>query len=157
MGTKIQINSLAALERLIGGEADTEIEIRASIVREFSKNYLRDVAESAEMQIAIKDIRRQVEQGMGAWQYSGGYSSYKRFILEPNTEKSLKELIDESVISKFEHLIKKSVDQHGWLDKIDALVKERAEHIMNKWTSDEIEDRISKAADKKIKEKLGVA
>ena len=41
MSTKIQINSLAALERLIGGDSEMEIEIRNSIVQEFGKKHLR--------------------------------------------------------------------------------------------------------------------
>jgi hypothetical protein len=45
MSTKIQINSLAALERLIGGEAETEIEIRNSVVQEFAKKHLRAIAD----------------------------------------------------------------------------------------------------------------
>lgn len=41
---KIQINSLAALERLIGGDTDVEIEIRNSIVQEFAKKHLKCIA-----------------------------------------------------------------------------------------------------------------
>ena len=41
MSTKIQINSLEALERLIGGDTELEIEVRNSIVQEFAKKYLK--------------------------------------------------------------------------------------------------------------------
>ena len=40
---KIQINSLEALERLIGGDTQVEIEIRNSIVQEFTKKYLKSL------------------------------------------------------------------------------------------------------------------
>ena len=40
---KIQINSLKALERLIGGDNELEIEIRNSIVQEFTKKHLKSI------------------------------------------------------------------------------------------------------------------
>lgn len=44
MSIKIQINSVEALERLIGGDTDVEIEIRNSIVQEFTKKHLKSLA-----------------------------------------------------------------------------------------------------------------
>jgi len=41
MTTKIQINSLEALERLIGNDNELEIEIRNSVVQNFSKKFLK--------------------------------------------------------------------------------------------------------------------
>lgn len=40
----IQINSLEALERLIGKDNELEVSIRNSIVQDFSKHYLKSVA-----------------------------------------------------------------------------------------------------------------
>lgn len=37
---KIQINSLEALERLIGGDTELEIDIRNSIVHKFTQKHL---------------------------------------------------------------------------------------------------------------------
>lgn len=41
MSTKIQINSLEALERLIGGDSEFEMEIRQSVAADFAKKYLK--------------------------------------------------------------------------------------------------------------------
>lgn len=55
---KIQINNLEALERLIGGDSEIEIEIRNNIVQEFSKKHLKAIAESSVMKGAEKDIKK---------------------------------------------------------------------------------------------------
>ena len=41
---KIQINSLEAVERLIGGDTEVEIEVRNSVVQEFAKKHLKAVS-----------------------------------------------------------------------------------------------------------------
>jgi len=40
----VQINSLEALEKLIGGNSDVEVKIRNSIVKNFTKKYLKSIA-----------------------------------------------------------------------------------------------------------------
>jgi hypothetical protein len=40
---KIQINSLEALERLIGGDSQLEMDIRNSVVQEFTKRHLKSL------------------------------------------------------------------------------------------------------------------
>jgi len=47
MSLKIQIASLAALERLIGGDSTIEIEIRNSIVQNFANKHLKALAGEA--------------------------------------------------------------------------------------------------------------
>jgi hypothetical protein len=43
---KLQLNSLAALERLIGGDTAVELDIRNNIVQAFAGKYLKDVAKT---------------------------------------------------------------------------------------------------------------
>ena len=38
---KLQLNSLAALERLIGGDTDVEVEIRNNVIQAFANKYLK--------------------------------------------------------------------------------------------------------------------
>jgi len=59
MSTKIQINSLAALERLIGGDTEVELEIRNNIVQEFAKKHLKSLLETdSVLRKCIDDIRK---------------------------------------------------------------------------------------------------
>lgn len=59
MSIKIQINSLEALERLIGGDSELEIEIRNSIVQEFSRQYLKPIAITQQFQTTLTNIQKQ--------------------------------------------------------------------------------------------------
>ena len=59
MSTKIQINSLAALERLIGGDSEVELEIRNNIVQEFAKKHLKSLLETDSiLRQSVEDIRK---------------------------------------------------------------------------------------------------
>ena len=53
---KIQINSLEALERLIGGDSELEIDIRRSVVANFTKKYLSDIAKEENIQAMAQKI-----------------------------------------------------------------------------------------------------
>ena len=57
MSIKIQINSLEAVERLIGGDNEIEIQVRNSIVNDFTKRHLKGVV-SEKMS---KDISKAIE------------------------------------------------------------------------------------------------
>lgn len=52
--TKIQINSLEALERLIGGDSELEFEIRNNVAQDFAKKHLKAVALNEVVQLAKK-------------------------------------------------------------------------------------------------------
>jgi hypothetical protein len=62
--TKIQINSVAAIERLIGGDSEVELELRRSIVVEFSKRYLKEVVADPAIRKATNDILVGVQKSM---------------------------------------------------------------------------------------------
>ena len=53
----IQINNLEALERLIGGDSEVEVEIRNSVVQKFAEKHLKPVANSAAITSTITDIK----------------------------------------------------------------------------------------------------
>jgi hypothetical protein len=58
---KVQINSLVALERLIGGDTEMEIEIRKSVATAFAKKYLNTVV-VANMAKIVEDVRKFVTE-----------------------------------------------------------------------------------------------
>ena len=61
---KLQINSLAAIERLIGGESEVELDIRNNIVEAFAKKHLKPVLNSPVFQRVVVDIQSQYDQAM---------------------------------------------------------------------------------------------
>ena len=65
---KIQINNLAALERLIGGDSELEIEIRNSVVQDFTKKHLKPIATEAFLTnyayALAKQVKAEIEKEM---------------------------------------------------------------------------------------------
>ena len=63
MSQRLQINSLAALERLIGNDTALELEIRQNIAEEFAKKHIKCLAEEFSATTAgkfAKEMREQV-------------------------------------------------------------------------------------------------
>ena len=121
---KIQINSLAALERLIGGDSELEIEIRNSIVQEFTKKYLKSVAEKvleSEVAVLTKGIKETFQQeaqsAIGEMKNSGYYSqtfvpneSFKKAITE-QVQQQVDKQISAAIDARFTEVAKKGVEE----------------------------------------------
>ena len=62
---KLQINSLEALERLIGGDTEIEVDVRNNIVEAFAKKYLKSIVQSANFSglqsRVLKDLEAEVD------------------------------------------------------------------------------------------------
>jgi hypothetical protein len=57
---KLQINSLEALERLIGGDSEVELEIRNNIVQEFTKKHLKALVNEGSIQKVANAIDKRL-------------------------------------------------------------------------------------------------
>ena len=101
---KVQINSLAALERLIGGDTEVEIEIRNNIVQEFTKKHLKSIADSPNIQSIKNDLAQQavnvVTNELGV--LSGTYGWNQKVALYPAVKK---ELVDAAKAAAQEAII----------------------------------------------------
>ena len=73
MGIKIQINSLEALERLIGGDNELEISIRDNIVQEFTNKYLKGLVNSDKIKEASWSINQKIRNCVEETYLSGAY------------------------------------------------------------------------------------
>ncbi len=127
MGIKIQINSLEALERLIGGDSELEIEIRSNIVQEFSRKHLKSIANTKAIQESIKKIDIRVNSAVEHEfkKYFEIKLSYPRMTTLKEAERkairnSVRSVIDTEIMA----LINKSIDNMD----IDSMV----EYISNK-------------------------
>ncbi len=56
----LQINSLEALERLIGGDSEVEVSIRGSVAQQFTERHLKALANSEPVQKAINATRNEI-------------------------------------------------------------------------------------------------
>jgi len=151
MGTKIQLNSLSALERLIGGDTELEVEIRNSVVQEFAKKHLKCIADNeiASVEGNIRrSIREQIDSLYGKEKY-GRFGYYYELSEDQNkairervdecvneaikerlSELNLTELIDRSARSYIFNAVDKYVKEESIRDAIRAGVKEKISSIM---------------------------
>lgn len=59
---KIQINSLEALERLIGNDKEMEISVKQSILNEFAKKHLKSIANSNAMLSIASHVTKELKE-----------------------------------------------------------------------------------------------
>lgn len=149
---KIQINSLAALERLIGDDKEMEFAVKDSIFNTFAKNYLKSVAHSEIMDALKKAVLYELEKGLNlvvertsSW---AGCTYKAKPELKEAIDKAAKEALDEMIketVKESMASVEKEVNQRvGYaLDcicskvaevNIDRLVRERLSKMLNQTT-----------------------
>lgn len=145
ISTKIQINSLAALERLIGGDTELEVEIRNSVVQEFTKKHLKNIAEhnvAAATSRIQEEVRKVAEQHFGnmrstvlgyVWKPSAQIAQTIRDSVEEEARVIVHNKVKEVFDSKdFDNLIQQVVDRRvdvEFNEKIRWEVKKRLDQI----------------------------
>lgn len=104
---KIQINSLAALERLIGDDKEMEITVKSSIINEFAKSYIKSVANSE----IVDTIKRAVFEEVKKTNYFGLLVQNKsnHYRIDYLLSDEAKELVKTQVRQEVDKLIKEAV------------------------------------------------
>ena len=155
-GIKIQINSLEALERLIGGETQLEIDLRGAIVQEFAKKYLKNVADEYIMDKAKKEAYAYIQDNFFK---TTGYFSKTQVM-----NSSFKEEIEKVVKSEFSILVNKLIRDYMESDETIVMIKKRiddkviatAARIEEELADTILSKRIDDLVTKKLKERLGI-
>lgn len=112
MSVKLQINSLEALERLLGGDSELEIEMRKSIAYDFTTKYLKTLANDPAVQNHMNEARRQladivkvaVEKEIGTAK-STNYYPYTVF----HFNSQIMEQVNKQITDKVGEFVKTSV------------------------------------------------
>jgi hypothetical protein len=143
MSFKIQINSLQALERLIGGDSEMEIQVRGSIIKQFERKYFEEPTSNL---VITNMIDKKI-------------SSF--FLTNPDAyQKSLKgeviKEIDKNIDLKYRLLISELISKHFNESRVNELIEQKA-----KWVADELCDivlskRFDEQVDIEIKKRLGI-
>lgn len=58
----LQINNLEALERLIGGDSEVEIEIRNSVASRFAEKHLKPLLNSSDVENVVNRLRAEINK-----------------------------------------------------------------------------------------------
>lgn len=149
---KIQICNLQALERLIGNDNELEIEIRNSVVQDFTTKHLKKLATSEVVnkfwQIAKQETVDKLFKKETFGSYKLTLSDEAKVLVCSEFDKKCKEFISER--------LSESLNFANIEKKINDIIEGQANHIVNVMTDANIERRINVRVEQKIKEKLGI-
>ncbi len=153
---KLQLDS-SAVERLIGGDLEVQIELRNWVVQEFTRKYLKAVVADKEFirftneersqtsRIVSELIKKHVGERSGV-----GYSS--DFKMVPTLEKALKDKLDEmlsseikSVIASMRNEIKLKVSELFTrnMPSVDGLIRLHLDKITKEYITEKIKTRLA--------------
>lgn len=149
---KIQINSLAALERLIGDDKEMEFAVKDSIINTFAKNYLKSIAHSEIIDALKKAVLYELEKDLNLVverTSSWAGCTYKakpelKEAVDKAAKEALNEIVKEAVNEKMAGINEEVNQRVGYaLDcicakvaevNIDRLVRERLTKMLNQTT-----------------------
>lgn len=157
---KVQINSLAALERLIGDDKEMEITVKSSIINEFAKSYIKSVANSEIVDTiksaVLEELRKTNYFGLidnsvriNGWSMSCMLSKDAKELVKTQVRREVDQLISDTVAPIREELvndIKSRLDSMSLSvsncireeiqkETIDKLVQKRLKDLFDKSTN----------------------
>lgn len=155
MSTKIQINSLEALERLIGNDTELEIQVRNTIVQEFAKKHLKAIANETSFQNEITVFKQKLQNEFDK-RMEESIASVKRYyyggIEAVTLHPEIKSAIDRQVREKVDGQISEAVEcniKHWEQDaKIDERVQKRMDYYVTQHINQEVKKRLEELAKK---------
>lgn len=156
MSTKIQINSLEALERLIGNDNELEIQVRNSIVQEFTYKHLKAIANSDLIQLAVKAIHEEIKLEFFTNVKVGAFGGIKTVFKEEYL-KPLREDLRIEAKTVFKEVIAEVVEEQKTLVNIQERLQVASTDIADRLTDIVLTNKLDKLVDAKIKEKLNLS
>lgn len=148
---KIQINNLAALERLIGGDTELEIEVRNSVVQAFAKKHLKSVADSLVETGVVRAIQEELKKEVFKT------ISYSSTVINPKYEALLNSKIDFLIKDKLQEFAdKKLSDEKRLEDQLQARLNQRLEKMVKEAVAVVTKEEVTMLARKMLMDKLGV-
>jgi hypothetical protein len=148
---KLQINSLDAIERLIGGDTEIELDIRGSIVQAFAKKHLKCIADSPQLKSimagladdAIKVVSAQLGTVTGTQYWN------QKINLNREVREELVKAAREAAQAEMAAAIKKAVEEvkadvtSGYIEKI---VKSHVKATLDAEVKAAVNERFKKLA-----------
>ena len=152
MSVKIQLNSLEALERLIGGDSEIEVSIRANIASEFAGKHLRPLINSPELKEATESIKR-AAQAEAQKQIAETVGSIKRGVYGFQDTVILNESFKSEVNAKVKGEIAAQMNE---LLNVPALVAESLARYTPEYLAELIDKRIDYNFNEKVKDAVKI-
>lgn len=151
---KIQINSLEALERLIGGQTEMELQIKGAVVQEFTKKHLKALATDSLMKNTASAIINEIETTFFT-SVKGSWGDTKK-VFKESALKELNQHLEYKAKEQLYNLVQEVIRKTASVDVITKEVEKQAKWITEELSKKILQERIDKLVDLKIKEKLGI-
>jgi hypothetical protein len=143
----LQINSIEALERILNGSEGLELQIKENIVQEFTKRYLKGIANEEIVKQASHKIKEEIEETL--FGDSNKYS-FRLKELKPEYIKLIEETIEHKIKLELLTMICDRIDINTQYQKIDELITERINILTNGITEQDVLDRVDEFLRKKL-------
>jgi 23S rRNA maturation mini-RNase III len=144
---KIQINSLEALERLIGGDSELEIEIRNSVVQKFAQKHLRGIADQyvqSTTEVVKAQVDNYLEKNLGTWQWGRGST----FVLNTKTKMALEDSCGEFLKETLQRVVNEKADSKDLDQLVQKYVDAKFNAKINDLVNRKVNDKIAKITEK---------
>lgn len=141
----IQINSLEALERLIGGDSETEVEVRNSVIQKFADKHLKALANTDEITQTLDKIQRDISKEVSI-RCSREIASFKKDGWGKITSVKLIDKVEREISSQVrisaDTAIQKAVDEAVKVWANDNEIKKRINSKFDYYTQDFIKNEV---------------
>lgn len=133
----LQINSLEALERLIGNDSATEVEIRNSVVQKFAEKHLKPIADTVLSRIddAVKQL---VAEDIVTYKKDGWKSSV---VLKDEYKALIQEEISKKIGSEIEASCAFATQK--FIETLDDVVDKRVKRVGDEHITAFVNRRVS--------------
>lgn len=156
---KIQINSLEALERLIGSDKNLEIEVKHSVVENFAKKHIKAIAQEFIKEGLDTKIRQLLlDEGYVKTELiDQGWGSKKSVLsLDVKGYELISGKITTLIQDESYKMAEKFVYDGKAVKHLNDVLERAAEHITETLTDASIEKRLEKMVDERLKSRLGL-
>lgn len=155
----IQINNLEALERLIGGDTEVEIDIRQNIVETFTKKHLKTLANDTTMarigELVKQECGKELLESFEV-KNSWGSGTKTEFKLNEKARQLLKESLRYTIDSEIRDIIDEQIELQNSKAKVKEILERATEYIVGDLTKETLAIRLDRMVEAKLKEKLGL-
>ena len=152
----IQINNLEALERLIGGDTQVEMEIRQSVVESFAKKHLKTMINSELLKPIVVAIRHEIEEEFFQTIKTGPMSYNTKQVFRENVSKEMRDKLVDLAKEELSGIVEEAVKSQKNIDAVEQKINRLAAWLDEKYTEERLTVKLDKMVDERIKAKLGI-
>lgn len=154
MSTKIQINSLEALERLIGNDNELEMEIRNNIVQEFAKKHFKSLVNEPAFYETINkckeslksEVDLKITESIGEIKQDSYWS--KSIVLKPEIKSKIDITVATQLSNEIAMAVQNAITQIKTNEDIESRIKKQIDYYVNDYIVRCVKEKLSEAISK---------